>query len=194
VKTLPLAAFCPVLAHWDAHVKIGGVIRRLAALCAATACCFAVASCSSSGKPSAESSGGASVPSYASSNDQHGAEQFAGYWVDTLNKATVSGKTAQLKALSDKSCTRCSDFAAKLDEIYAGGGHVETSGWDVETMVPERGLPQGTAGMKVQVKVAPQSVYETAQSKAQKVKGGQLTFRLVLTRNGDHWLVKSLDV
>jgi hypothetical protein len=137
---------------------------------------------------------GASVPSYASGDDQHGAQQFASYWVDALNKATVSGKTAQIKALSDKSCTRCSDFAAQLDKIYADGGHVETSGWDVETMVPERGLPQGTAAMKVQVKVAPQSVYATAKSKPQTVKGGQLTFRLVLGRDGDHWVVKSLDV
>lgn len=179
----------------DQRVKIGGVIRRLAALCAAAACCFAVASCSSSSdKPSAAASSGASVPSYASSNDQHGAQQFAGYWVDALNKATVSGKTAQIKALSAKSCTQCSNFAAQLDKIYANGGHVETSGWNVETMVPERGLPQGTAAMKVQVKVAPQAVYETAKSKPQTLKGGQLTFRLVLTRDGDHWVVKSLDV
>lgn len=183
-----------MLERSDQRVKIGGVIRRLAALCAAAACCFAVASCSSSDKPSADASTGPSVPSYASSNDQHGAQQFAGYWVDALNKATVSGKTAQIKALSAKSCTRCSDFAAQLDKIYANGGHVETSGWDVETMVPERGLPQGTAAMKVQVKVAPQSVYESAKSKPQTIKGGQLTFRLVLGRDGDHWVVKSLDV
>ncbi len=162
------------------------MIRRLAALCAAVACCLAVTSCSSSDKPS--------VPPYASSNDQHGAEQFASYWIDTLNKATVSGKTDQLKALSSPACTRCSDFASQLDKIYANGGHVETTGWQVQKVVPEVGLPKGTTAMKMAVKVAPQKVFETKGSKPQAHPGGEMSLRVVLTRDGDHWLVKSLDL
>ena len=170
------------------------MIRRVAALSAAVALCFALTSCSSSDKPSADSSSGASVPSYASADNQHGAEQFASYWVDTLNKATVTGKTAKLKGLSAKSCTTCADFASQLDKIYANGGHVETDGWQVKTAVPETGLPKGEAGMKMAVIVAPQSVYMTKGSKPEQHKGGPLTFRLVLTRTGDHWLIKSLDM
>ena len=115
--------------------------------------------------------------------------------MDTLNKATVSGKTAKFKALASKSCTRSADFAAQFDKIYADGGHVETDGWQVKTAVPrDVRLPKGEAAMKMAVIVAPQSVYPTKGSKPEQHKGGPLTFRLVLTRTGDHWLIKSLDM
>lgn len=171
------------------------MIRRFAALCAAAAVCFAVASCSSSSdKPSAQSSNAAGIPSYATSNDDHGAQEFASYWVDTLNKATVSGKTAQLKAISDKGCSRCNDFLQQLNKMYAAGGHVETKGWAVQAMVPETGLPKNVAAVKVAVKVAPQTVYRTAKSQPEKVKGGEMTFRLVMGRQDNHWIVQNIDL
>ena len=123
-------------------------------MCTAAACLFTVASCSDSGSPEA---GASSVPSYAAGQDQHSAKQFASYWVDTLNKATVTGKTATLKSISLDSCVTCLDFAKQLDSIYGAGGHVETTGWDVQTVVPEKEL-QDEAGMSVKVQVAPQTV------------------------------------
>ncbi len=168
------------------------MIRRFAVLCAAVAVCFAVASCSSSGKPSNSSAAG--IPSYATSNDEHGAQEFASYWVDTLNKATVTGKTAQLKAISAKGCSRCNDFLQQLNKMYAAGGHVETKGWAVQTMVPEAGLPKNVAAVKVAVKVAPQTVYRTSKSQAEKLKGGEMTFRLVMGRQDNHWIVQNIDL
>ena len=168
------------------------MIRRFAAVCAAVACLFAVSSCGDDGsKPSGE---GSVVPSYANGNDEHGAEQFASYWVDTLNKATVSGKTEKLKALGTKDCTRCTDFAAQLDKIYAAGGHVETNGWKVQTVIPERGLPKELTGLSMKVQVAPQSVVKQDGADAEQHEGGALTVRMILTRSDDHWVVKSLDI
>ena len=159
---------------------------------AAVACLFAVSSC---GDDASKSSPGASaVPSYASGNNQHGAEQFASYWVDTLNKATVSGKTGQLKTLGLKSCTRCTDFAHQLDTIYAAGGRVETAGWKVQTVLPESGLPQDVTGLSVKVQVSPQSVVKQKGASAEEHKGGALVVRMILTRTDDHWVVKSLDI
>lgn len=171
------------------------MIRRFVALSAAVACCFAVVSCGSADKSSDKSSSDpSSVPSYASGTDEHAAQQFASYWIDTLNKATVTGKTAQLKAISDKGCSRCNDFASQLQKIYADGGHVETNGWQVQTMVPEAGLPKGVAAMKIAVKVTPQKVYPSANSQPQPHKGGTMTFRLVLGQKGDHWIVQNVDL
>ncbi len=153
------------------------MIRRVVATSAATALCFGVASCSSS-----------------SGADQHGAEQFAGYWIATLNKATVTGNTTKLKALSADTCTRCAEMAKQLKDIYGAGGHVETNGWQVQTMVPEAGLPEGTAGMKIVVNVTPQQVYPSKGAQVEAHKGGELTFRMLLTRQGDHWLAKSVDL
>jgi hypothetical protein len=193
-STLP----APVLGPLGARVKIVVVIRRLIALGAAVACCFALASCSSSDKSSpkspSSSPSSSGVPAYASGTDEHAAQQFASYWVDTLNKATVTGNTAQLKAISDKGCSRCNDFASQLKKIYSNGGHVETKGWAVQTMIPEAGLPKGVAAMKVAVKVAPQKVYATANSKPEPHKGGELTFRLVLGQRGNHWIVQNVDL
>ena len=83
-------------------------------------------SCAASRSSSCKSSGGAThpqtvdgFPAYVTTNDEKGAQNFARYWIDTLNKATTSGDTKKLKKLQKASCTTCADFAKQLDDIYA---------------------------------------------------------------------------
>jgi hypothetical protein len=173
------------------HASIAHVIRRTLASVAAVACLFAATACSGNDKPT---TGPAAVPSYAAKSGPEGAREFATYWVDLLNKATTSGKTAQFKAVAQKSCTTCLDFAKQLDEIYGAGGHVETEGWKVQAAVPEAGLPAGEQGVSVKVKVAPQTVVKKKGAKAEQHDGGNLRIRLVLTRADDSWAVKALDI
>jgi hypothetical protein len=164
------------------------VIRRLIALSAALACVFAVAGCSSdkSGTPSG-------TPSYAQANDLHGAKEFASYWVDTLNQATDSGNTKKLRSLSLKSCTVCTDFADHLDRIYGAGGHVETKGWTVKSVIPVTGLPHGQTAFQVTSAISAQKVYEKKGAPVKKYKGGNEKLQMFLTRKDNHWLVQHLS-
>src|SRR5512139_1381268 len=65
-------------------------------------------------------------PSYANQSGEPGAEKFAGYWVDQVNKATSTGETKGLKSLGLVGCDLCSDFPKQVDQIYAAGGRVES--------------------------------------------------------------------
>jgi len=157
------------------------------------ACLFAASSCSSDSKDSSSDKASA-VPSYANNAGTAGAEQFVGYWVDELNKATLTGRTAKFKSLGFSTCSRCTDFVSQLDAIYAAGGHVETTGWKIDTMVPETGLPQGETGMSVKLKVAPQTVYKKKGATPEKHPGGELRIRLLLTRPANVWRVTTFDI
>ncbi len=80
-------------------------------------------------------------PAYVTTNDEKGAQSFARYWIDTLNKATTSGDTKKLEEAQQGSCTTCADFAKQLDDIYGAGGHVETDGFKVKKILNEAGVP-----------------------------------------------------
>ena len=81
-------------------------------------------------------------PEFAQEPGQEGAERFAGYWVETLNRATDSGDTETLRTLASPECTSCEDFAQQLDTIYEDGGRVESDGWEITTIVPEAGATE----------------------------------------------------
>ena len=84
-------------------------------------------------------------PAYVTANDEQGAQSFARYWIDTLNKATTSGDTTKFKKLNKASCTTCADFAKQLDGIYAAGGHVETEGFKIKKILNEAGRARARA-------------------------------------------------
>ncbi len=79
--------------------------RPLAALTATLL--LSLTACSGSDEPVAEETGGndSGVPGYADNPGEAGAEQFLGFWTDTLNEATTSGETEDLKALATEECT-----------------------------------------------------------------------------------------
>lgn len=170
------------------------MIRRAVLACAALGCALTLASCSGSGASDTGSDQpGSGVPSYATENSRHGAQQFAAYWVDSLNQATTSGDTAQLKTLALDSCDVCADFAAHLDRIYAAGGHVDTDGWKVTSVVPVAGQPDNLPGFQVQADVAPQTVYESKDAKPEKYKGGTESMQMFIKRVDDHWMVDRIN-
>jgi hypothetical protein len=164
--------------------------RVLAALTAALLLSF-TAACGSDSDPSG--SDGGERPAYADNAGEAGAQQFIGFWTDTLNKATTSGKTAELKALATDDCDACADFAGQLDKIYADGGHVESDGWTVDKMVPEAGATDNEVGLMVTFNVAPQKVFATEDAKPQKFKGGHQGFRFHLVRTDGDWAVSDLS-
>jgi uncharacterized protein DUF6318 len=180
--------------------------RRFAALCVTVACCFALTACGSGDgdKPSGSASTSTSsspsagaqvtIPDAAKADTPQGASTFASYWVDTLNAATDSGKTAELKALSASTCTRCADFAQSLDRIYSKGGSVKTDGWQVLSIVPVADTPKENPGFQLNVQVAPQTVVKAKGAKPKKYEGGKQGFQMFLVRSGDHWVVDRINI
>ncbi len=166
--------------------------RPLAALTATLL--LSLTACSGSDEPVAEETGGndSGVPGYADNPGEAGAEQFLGFWTDTLNEATTSGETEDLKALATEECQACSDFAGQLDDIYAAGGRVESEGWTVNRVVPEAGATDDEVGMLVTFAVSPQKVFESEDAEAQEFEGGNQGFRFHLVREDGSWQVQDL--
>ena len=162
------------------------MLSRIAAALSAVLL-LSLAACGGDDEPTADE-----VPAYADNAGEAGAEQFVGYWTDTLNEATTSGETADLKALAAPGCQACTDFAAQLDDIYAGGGHVESEGWEINKIVPEAGASDDEVGLLVTFAVSPQKVYESEDAKAQEFEGGNQGFRFHLVRDEGTWQVQDL--
>jgi Family of unknown function (DUF6318) len=133
------------------------------------------------------------VPAFADNEGTAGAEQFLGFWTDTLNQATASGDTEELKALAADKCKACGDFATQLDQIYAAGGRVESDGWEVSKVVPEAGATDNEVGLLVTFAVSPQKVYQSEDGKPQKFEGGNQGFRFHLVREQGEWQVHDLS-
>ena len=173
------------------RVRIGHVIRRLLVLCVSLACCLAVSACKGGDSDSKTVDG---FPAYVTSNDEKGAQNFARYWVTTLNQATTSGKTEKFKALNKDSCDTCTDFAKQLDDIYAAGGHVETDGFKVKKIANEAGVPKPGAGVSVVLTATPQKVYKSKGAAPRSLKGGDLRLRLIMVREKSHWVMDRVDI
>jgi hypothetical protein len=185
-------AFCPGSGGHRPHVKIEYVIRRLLLLVVSAACCLSLAACG--GGDDAKASSGPDIPAYAKANDERGAQKFAEYWIETLNAATVSGDTKKLKSLQKKSCELCTDFARRLDSIYGAGGHVESKGFQVKSLITESGIPSPGAGVSATLRTSAETVYERKGAKPAKHQPSNLRLRLIMVRSGDHWLMDRIDI
>lgn len=169
------------------------MIRRLLLLSVSLACALALSSCGDrTGADSPKTVDG--FPAYVTSNDEKGAQNFARYWIDTLNKATTSGDTKKLKTLQKKSCETCTDFAKQLDDIYAAGGHVETKGFEVKKIANEAGVPAPGAGVSVVLTATPQKLYKAKGAVPRSLKGGDLRLRLIMVRVSHHWAMDRIDI
>jgi hypothetical protein len=172
------------------------VIRRVLAVALPVVCCLALTSCGDDEGGSGSKGGGSvdGIPAYATTDDAKGAQNFARYWIDTLNEATVSGDTDKLKTLQKGSCSTCSDFARQLDAIYGKGGHVDTRGFTVKKLVTDSSVPDPGAGVSVVLTAAPQTVVLSKGAAPKKYPGGDSRYRMVMLREDDHWVMDRIDV
>ena len=167
------------------------MIRRATVLLVSLLCCFALASCNGNNSDAKSVDG---IPAYATANTPAGAQGFARYWITTLNKATVDGKTKKLRTLQKKSCTTCTDFANQLDTIYAKGGHVDTKGFKVKKILNDSSVPKPGAGVSVVLTATPQTVVASQGAKPRHIKGGDLRLRLIMVRVSNHWVMDRIDI
>ena len=166
------------------------MIRRLAALSAALLLALTGLTACSGGDSDTVAQ---ARPDYANQTGEAGAEKFAGYWVDQINKATTTGETKGLKSLGLDGCEVCTDFPKQVDSIYEAGGRVESADWTIKSVVPEAGATDKQVGMLITVNVPPNTVYAEDGAKPQKFPGGDQRFRMIVVRQSDHWMIKELS-
>ena len=144
--------------------------------------------------PSAKTDGPPTLPAEAKGADEDSAKVYAGFWVESLNYATTSGDTTELKKLGTNECESCVAFASTLDQIYGAGGRVQSKGWTLQNAVPIAGQPETEPALRMDVLVQPQKVTEKAGAKTKSYDGGIQTMTMFLVRRGDGWLVDRLDL
>lgn len=133
-------------------------------------------------------------PETATGTSNEALQAYVGYWIDTLNYATVSGDSESLRAVSTEKCQTCQDFAGTLDQIYGAGGQVETDGWSLRAAVPLADRPDNEPALRVEALVSPQTVTQTKGAEAETYGGGQQAMTIFLVSRGEGWLVDRLDI
>lgn len=160
----------------------------LSRLAAASALVLTLSACGGSDGSDSDSD----RPEFARNPGAAGAQQFADLWVDTLNQATETGDTEELRSLAAPDCETCEVFPAKLEEIYAEGGSIETEDWEIVEMVPEAGSSDDAATVLVTVQIPPQSVVASEGAEPTEVEGGRQAFRMVMERTDGDWFLQEI--
>jgi hypothetical protein len=124
---------------------------------------------------------------------EDGAVAFARHWVDVFNDAQESGETSTLRAISTDSCVSCDGFAGQLEDLYNGGGTLDSDGWAVVHSVPTADVPNNEAIVALRINRSPQ-VIQQADGKEQRFAGGRATYSARLVWRANAWLMNELEL
>jgi hypothetical protein len=96
--------------------------------------------------------------------------------------------------MSAEACKSCQGYIGQLDALYAEGGHLKTSGWEVVDV----GSPPGEVGSSVEI---PMRVNRTSQKvvsgngNVERFDGGGVrTFSADVRWTNEQWVMQTLDV
>jgi Family of unknown function (DUF6318) len=140
------------------------------------------------------SSSDSAAPEAWEVKSEEGAVAFAKHWIDVFNEAGKSGDTSRLRQLSGRRCNSCSNFADMIEDLYSGGGHLETQGWSVLAAVPVNGLPDNEPRISLRIHQSPQKVYEGESGSVDSFPGGKATFSARLTWVPSSWSMSELVI
>ena len=120
-----------------------------------------------------------------------GAVAFAKHWIDVFNEAQRTGDTSVMRELSAKSCGSCRRFAGTLDDLYSGGGRLESKGWRVlQVSSPQRASKQ-EATVALRLEQSPQTVH-SSDGEVEEYPGGQVTYSAELGWVAASWVMTEM--
>lgn len=139
--------------------------------------------------PSATATPTPSATPFVSSADQAGAFAFTRAYFDELNRAFASGATTTLATFRKPSCS-CTAIETTINETYGQGGRITGQQAKVE------GLSSGETGpsffkVTAELTVTPGRAFSRA-GEQRDLQGVQGNYYLLLTRDGDHWVIDSV--
>lgn len=122
---------------------------------------------------------------------QAGAVAFVKHWFDAFAVA-MEGDTSELVMLSSSRCKTCTQFAARLDSIYASGGFYKSRGWRVLQAVPTDGLPPNQAHVVVRVLRPAEKYRDDARSAVHSNPNSRATYGADLQWADGSWRMARL--
>lgn len=134
------------------------------------------------------------MPAAAKAKSDEAVESFARHYVSIINFATVTGDRKDLEALATDACASCRRLSARLEEVYGGGGSIESSGWRVTgaSVVPDQPLERKYIDLAIVQ--APQTLVGRAGAPPQKFPGGKQALTMLIARRGDGWVVTQMSL
>lgn len=136
--------------------------------------------------------GSPNKPSAADEDSESGAANFALYWVEVSDFASLTGETAELERISSKDCLGCREYIDYYESVYSNGGRL-TGGEQTLQDVSTRPSDDGAIILvRAKVDLEKGSVQESSKSgvKATAAESNRIVFRV--RRQGDEWLMEEV--
>lgn len=155
-------------------------------------------SATSSAEPSADPTATAEalvapeLPAVATEETPEGAAAFAEWWFETLNYATATGDTEQLRAGFVDPCGTCENFATQAEEAYASGGAIRGGSIDVRVDVPPQ-LEEGGVTLAIFVDAEAGEVINAEGEVTETMTAEELASAMVVVFVDGRWAVGGIQ-
>jgi hypothetical protein len=133
------------------------------------------------------------LPAAARRNTKAGAVAFAGYYVELLNHAALTGDVEQLRKVSQARCESCLSAIDTVEQIYGSGGSISHYGWHVRRYnVMNAGKPSYWL-VALDIHAQPHGVRESADAPKQRLRGGNFSLAMYPRWSTSGWSMARMD-
>ncbi len=153
-------------------------------------------SATSSADPSADATATAEalvapeLPAVATEETPEGAAAFAEWWFETLNYATATGDTGELRAAFQEECVTCQGFVGRIDDAYGSNGRIEGGLLDVQ--VESSAVQEGISTMPVLAEAQAGEVLSADGATETVLTAERVNLVIAVAWTGSAWVVGDL--
>lgn len=133
------------------------------------------------------------MPAAAKGTSSAAAQAFARYYVDLINYAMQTGKTAPIRKFAEETCSTCAVIAKEIDHIYRKSGHIEHGHWRVADAALLRTDSPETRLVRLHVRLSRQVVYSSPQASPSSATPTKGRIDLYVHPAQGSWMVQQLD-
>jgi hypothetical protein len=146
------------------------------------------------GRADADGERDALAPPEIVGEDEPSAKAFVRYWFATLSTAMAQGDIESLRQVSGASCVTCRRWVTTIEGVFDSGGRYVTKGWKIQHLVGEPASGQTPVTYLITVREQRRSLLD-ADGRVVDVSPPTIrAMRMILRRDGDHWVARRLDV
>ncbi|MGJ7439976.1 DUF6318 family protein [Aquipuribacter sp. MA13-6] len=132
------------------------------------------------------------LPAVATEETPEGAAAFAEWWFETLNYATATGDTAELRNTFVETCGTCESFATQIESAYGAGGAIDGGRIDVEVDRPPA-LEEDGVALAMQVDASAGEVLDQNGGVITVLEGEQLASVMAVLFIDSEWVVGGIQ-
>lgn len=132
------------------------------------------------------------LPAAATAETPEGAAAFAEWWFATLNYATATGETAELRATFLDNCQTCENFATQIETAYGSGGSISGGRIRVQVDVPAA-LQEGGVTLAVGVDAEAGQVRDTEGEVVEELGAESLASAVAVLWEQERWALGGIQ-